>query len=382
MSQYKECTQGPCWDDYIYVGPKPKTRGSCIKKSKVCKKKSHKCNKKVKCDTKKKKKYDIIKYKTCLKKSKKKYENKNLKLCPRGYCTAKQVYDVYPSAYANGYATGVCNGKKSDLLGNKQEDLSYTTNYIGTKNKNSLNRWYREQWVNVCLKGDGPGGYAVCGSGKGVEDIKNYPYCRAYYKFPGTKVVTAPELTKAEIKKMCNKKRSLKQGIDGKPTRISLLKKTKSRVKKNKRKDAIQKAGYSKSELVTIPKKVKKQAEIGLKLINSGYNGGTRTGWNRAEQLVNDSKISVHSLAEMRTWFARHGPDAKNGGTSYPGYLRWIEDGKPFTGKGKNKYRGAVSWLIWGGDAAYLWLKTIKIRKLLYRYYPKRKISPKKNNLV
>ena len=84
----------------------------------------------------------------------------------------------------------------------------------------------------------------------------------------------------------------------------------------------------------------------------------------------------------MRTWFARHGPDAKNGGTSYPGYLRWIEDGKPFTGKGKNKYRGAVSWLIWGGDAAYLWLKTIKIRKLLYRYYPKRKISPKKNNLV
>ncbi len=38
MSQYKECTQGPCLDDYIYVGPKPKTRGSCIKKSKVCKK--------------------------------------------------------------------------------------------------------------------------------------------------------------------------------------------------------------------------------------------------------------------------------------------------------------------------------------------------------
>ena len=77
MSQYKECTQGPCWDDYIYIGPKPKTRGSCIKKSKVCKKKSHKCNKKVSCGIKKKKKYDIVKYKTCLKKSKKNTKIKN-----------------------------------------------------------------------------------------------------------------------------------------------------------------------------------------------------------------------------------------------------------------------------------------------------------------
>ena len=31
----------------------------------------------------------------------------------------------------------------------------------------------------------------------------------------------------------------------------------------------------------------------------------------------------------MRTWFARHGPDASNGGTSYPGYCKWVNDGKP-----------------------------------------------------
>ena len=42
----------------------------------------------------------------------------------------------------------------------------------------------------------------------------------------------------------------------------------------------------------------------------------------------------------MRTWFARHGPDAKRG-TSYPEYLRQVDDNKPF--RNKNKYRGAVS---------------------------------------
>jgi len=385
MSQYVECTQGPCWDEYIYVGPKPKIRGSCVKKNSICKKKRHKCNKKISCIKNKKNKYDIDEYHKCLKESNKKYENKKLKLCPRGYCTAKQVYNVYPSAYANGYATSVCKGDKSDLLGNKQEDLSYIGNYIGTKNKNNLNRWYKEQWVNVCEKGDGPGGYAVCGTGKGVEDIKNYPYCRAYYKFPGTQVVTAPELTQIEINKMCKNKRSLKQGINKKPTRIMLFKDTKIRVKKNKRKNAIQLAGKNtnfRDECIKIPNKIKRQAILGIKLIDSGYNGGTHTGWNRAEQLAYNDTIDIHSLAEMRTWFSRHGPDAKNGGTSYPGYLKWLSDGKPFTGKGKNNYRGAVSWLIWGGNATYSWLKTNKIRFLLNKYYPKRKKSPLRNNLV
>jgi len=53
----------------------------------------------------------------------------------------------------------------------------------------------------------------------------------------------------------------------------------------------------------------------------------------------------------MRSWFARHGPDAKNGGTSYSGYCKWIDDGMPMN-KGLSKYKGAVSWLNWGGDAA------------------------------
>ena len=33
------------------------------------------------------------------------------KLCPRGKSAAKRKFKVYPSAYANMYASGVCSGK-------------------------------------------------------------------------------------------------------------------------------------------------------------------------------------------------------------------------------------------------------------------------------
>jgi hypothetical protein len=42
------------------------------------------------------------------------------KLCARGKAAAKSKYDVYPSAYANGYAVQVCKGKKPGLDGKKR----------------------------------------------------------------------------------------------------------------------------------------------------------------------------------------------------------------------------------------------------------------------
>ena len=33
------------------------------------------------------------------------------KLCPRGKAAAKRKFEVYPSAYANMYASAVCSGK-------------------------------------------------------------------------------------------------------------------------------------------------------------------------------------------------------------------------------------------------------------------------------
>jgi len=46
-------------------------------------------------------------------------------LCDRGKSAAKAKYDVYPSAYANGYAIQVCKGKIKGLDGKKQCSGTY-----------------------------------------------------------------------------------------------------------------------------------------------------------------------------------------------------------------------------------------------------------------
>jgi len=110
-----------------------------------------------------------------------------------------------------------------------------------------------------------------------------------------------------------------------------------------------------------VPKSVKIEAQLGLKLHNLGFKGGTSTGWGRARQLINCEYVGISTIKTMKAWFARHGPSAKNGGTSYPGYKKWVKNGKPmnFSKDNKNDYRGAVSWLIWGGDPALKWVETI-----------------------
>jgi len=47
------------------------------------------------------------------------------KLCARGKATAKAKFDVYPSAYANGYAVQVCKGTKPGLDGKKRCSGTY-----------------------------------------------------------------------------------------------------------------------------------------------------------------------------------------------------------------------------------------------------------------
>jgi hypothetical protein len=47
------------------------------------------------------------------------------KLCSRGISAAKSKFDVYPSAYANGYAVQVCKGTKPGLDGKKRCSGSY-----------------------------------------------------------------------------------------------------------------------------------------------------------------------------------------------------------------------------------------------------------------
>jgi hypothetical protein len=150
-------------------------------------------------------------YAKCLQETKK----KNLKLCPEGYCTAKEKFEVYPSAYANAYAVQVCKGTKPDAEGN------YTKRYEGDKPEtdSGLSRWFEEEWVNVCETND-KGDYLPCGRNKASLKAKDYPYCRPKNKLSGTTVKTVGEMSQKQIFKMCEKKRSLEQGVDSKPTRV------------------------------------------------------------------------------------------------------------------------------------------------------------------
>ena len=45
------------------------------------------------------------------------------KLCPRGKAAAKRKFKVYPSAYANAYASKICAGKIKDPSGVKKEKI-------------------------------------------------------------------------------------------------------------------------------------------------------------------------------------------------------------------------------------------------------------------
>jgi len=43
------------------------------------------------------------------------------KLCPEGKAAAKKKFDVYPSAYANGWAVQYCRGKFKKKNGGKKK---------------------------------------------------------------------------------------------------------------------------------------------------------------------------------------------------------------------------------------------------------------------
>lgn len=47
-----------------------------------------------------------------------------MKLCSRGYQAARRKFKVYPSAYANAYASKVCSGKVKGLDGKRKRDWS------------------------------------------------------------------------------------------------------------------------------------------------------------------------------------------------------------------------------------------------------------------
>lgn len=105
---------------------------------------------------------------------------------------------------------------------------------------------------------------------------------------------------------------------------------------------------------------MKNAAKTGLRMHKAGFRGGTKTGWARARQLAQCTHVDEKTAKTMRAWYARHRK------TSYPGYRRWVRDGKPTTLEPgtKNKYRGAVAWLLWGGDAGWRFVQQKRVRAI------------------
>ena len=207
-------------------------------------------------------------------KKKKKKKKKSTTLCARGKNAAKAKYDVYPSAYANGYAVQVCKGKIAGLDGSKRcsgkycsgkknESVTYTKEQIienvkkksqetfnledvevvdridedlavwfGTKKKSKKGKKSKQPqgpWVNICRKKKG-GGHPSCG--RSDSDKGGYPVCRAKS--------VASNMSQSAKDSACRRKRD-KEKNDGKsgkgqspsPIKVKGYKPKKRKSKKN-----------------------------------------------------------------------------------------------------------------------------------------------------
>ena len=122
-----------------------------------------------------------------------------------------------------------------------------------------------------------------------------------------------------------------------------------------------------------IPDAVREAARLSLHMRKQGFLGGTTTGWNRAKQLAYAKCLPIKDARIMSAWFARHGPTAANGGTSYRGYKGWMDAGRPTSDKAKKHSRGALAWLLWGGDPAHRWIWGKNVQRILEKYKANKK---------
>ena len=129
------------------------------------------------------------------------------KLCARGKSAAKRKFKVYPSAYANAYASKICAGKIKDPSGTKKKDW-------GPK-KASKGKYFDEQKTNVKGKsktGPMPGGK--------TPHIPGEEYLK-YKKFKKNKVVSA---NKGAIMKVASKLEQASKAHEGQAKTLKSLK--------------------------------------------------------------------------------------------------------------------------------------------------------------
>lgn len=89
--------------------------------------------------------------------------------------------------------------------------------------KTGLKKWFGEKWVNIGAKKK-KGKYPACGRSKAKKSRKGYPKC-----VPASK---AARMSKSQIRSAVRRKRAVKQGVGGKPTRVRTATRRKVRRKK------------------------------------------------------------------------------------------------------------------------------------------------------
>lgn len=125
----------------------------------------------------------------------------NPKLWEQAKNQAKSRFDVYPSAYANLWASRWYKERGGDWK--KSQTISKSSVI-----RKDLREWLKEQWVDISKptrKNNKITGYAPCGSG----DKGGYPKC-----LPKAK---AQKLSNTERTKLVQRKRKTGLPQDGKP---------------------------------------------------------------------------------------------------------------------------------------------------------------------
>lgn len=126
--------------------------------------------------------------------SKSKPQPANPKLYETVKSEAKRKFNVYPSAYANGWVVQEYKRRGGKYKG-KKPDKSH-----------GIGRWFDENWIDVCkLPKKVP-----CGRPKTTLTgwMNNYPYCRPSKRVNSSTPKTVYELSKDEITRRCNIKRA------------------------------------------------------------------------------------------------------------------------------------------------------------------------------
>lgn len=150
--------------------------------------------------------------------------------------TVKARVQVWPSAYASGQVV-----QEYKRLGGRYRSLGGSaakkgrTGRTGSQGKRDANagltRWFAERWVNVC-ETTSAGKYKKCGRKKATSSAKKYPYCRPSVRVSAQTPKTVGEMSSAELKRMCAKKRSTPQARGGKPTRNPTARRSQSKAKR------------------------------------------------------------------------------------------------------------------------------------------------------